>query len=166
MGSSAADLQARVLPFMIARMAKSERSLRLGEVASLLGVSSDTVRRWVDAGRLRSRRTRGGERRVDAASLARFAAANREGDAAPGAARQSARNRFPGIITRVAKDRVAAQVEVQAGPHRLVSLMTREAADELGLAPGQLASAVVKATNVVIELPAQPARRERGGKSR
>jgi len=147
-------------------MAKTERSLRLGEVATLLGVSSDTVRRWVDAGRLRSRRTRGGERRVDAAALARFAAAARHDGAPRGAARQSARNRFPGIITRVTKDRVAAQVEIQAGPHRLVSLMTREAADDLGLAPGQLASAVVKATNVVIELPARPPQRSRGRSAR
>jgi len=142
-------------------MAKAARTFRLGEVATLLGVSSDTVRRWVDAGRLASRRTKAGERRVDAAALARFAAvfgATAEADAV---ARQSARNRFAGIITRVTKDRVAAQVEIQAGPHRLVSLMTREAADELGLAPGQLASAVVKATNVVIELPAESARRVR-----
>jgi molybdopterin-binding protein len=142
-------------------MAKAARTFRLGEVATLLGVSSDTVRRWVDAGRLASRRTRAGERRVDAAALARFAASAREGDAPVAVARQSARNRFAGIITRVTKDRVAAQVEVQAGPHRLVSLMTREAADELGLAPGQLASAVVKATNVVIELPSQPEKRLR-----
>jgi molybdopterin-binding protein len=68
---------------------------------------------------------------------------------------QSARNRFPGIVTRVVKDKVAAQVEMQAGPHRIVSLMTREAADELGLAPGVTALAAVKATNVVIELPAE-----------
>ena len=141
-------------------MAKAARTFRLGEVATLLGVSSDTVRRWVDAGRLASRRTTTGERRVHATALARFAASlATPGDRDP-VARQSARNRFAGIITRVTKDRVAAQVEIQAGPHRLVSLMTREAADDLGLAPGQLASAVVKATNVVIELPARP--RSRG----
>jgi molybdopterin-binding protein len=140
-------------------MAKPARTFRLGEVATLLGVSADTVRRWVDAGRLSSRRTKAGERRVDAAALARFAAAHGASGDGLSVARQSARNRFAGIITRVTKDRVAAQVEIQAGPHRLVSLMTREAADELELAPGQLASAVVKATHVVIELPAQPARR-------
>jgi molybdopterin-binding protein len=134
-------------------MGKAARTFRLGEVATLLGVSSDTVRRWVDAGRLASRRSNTGERRVNAAALARFAAAHGASAEGTTVARQSARNRFPGIITRVTKDRVAAQVEIQAGPHRLVSLMTREAADELGLAPGQLASAVVKATNVVIELP-------------
>jgi molybdopterin-binding protein len=142
-------------------MAKAARTFRLGEVATLLGVSSDTVRRWVDAGRLASRRTKAGERRVDAAALARFAATLGAAGEPDAVARQSARNRFPGIITRVTKDRVAAQVEIQAGPHRLVSLMTREAADELELAPGQLASAVVKATNVVIELPAESTRRVR-----
>lgn len=143
-------------------MAKAARTFRLGEVATLLGVSSDTVRRWVDAGRLASVRSKTGERRVNAAALARFAATHGASAEEASVARQSARNRFPGIITRVTKDRVAAQVEIQAGPHRLVSLMTREAADELGLAPGQLASAVVKATNVVIELPAKSA----GGRSR
>ncbi len=142
-------------------MAKALRTLRLGEVANLLGVSSDTVRRWVDAGKLASRRTKAGERRVDAAALARFAATLGATDESGAVARQSARNRFAGIITRVTKDRVAAQVEIQAGPHRLVSLMTREAADELALAPGQLASAVVKATNVAIELPPDSTRRVR-----
>lgn len=141
-------------------MAK-DRTFRLGEVATLLGVSSDTVRRWADAGRLAARRTKHGERRVGAAALARFAAVLGSSGEVAAVARQSARNRFPGIITRVTKDRVAAQVEIQAGPHRLVSLMTREAADELGLAPGQLASAVVKATNVVIELPEAVTRRPR-----
>jgi molybdate transport system substrate-binding protein len=137
-----------------------DRTFRLGEVATLLGVSADTVRRWVDAGRLAARRTKRGERRVGAAALARFAAELGSATEPSPVSRQSARNRFPGIITRVIKDRVAAQVEIQAGPHRLVSLMTREAADELGLAPGQLASAVVKATNVVIELP-EPVPRSR-----
>ncbi|MEX2205635.1 MAG: TOBE domain-containing protein [Myxococcota bacterium] len=147
-------------------MAKPARTFRLGEVATLLGVSADTVRRWVDAGRLTSRRTRAGERRVDAAALARFAAAHGAAGGAGPVARQSARNRFAGIVTRVTKDRVAAQVEIQAGPHRLVSLMTREAADELALAPGQLASAVVKATNVVIELPPKSGRQARARSAR
>ena len=129
-------------------------SFRAGQAAELLGVSVDTVRRWADDGRLRTRRTPGGQRVIDAADLARFI-----GDQ-PAAAEpetivgQSARNRFAGIVTRVVKDKVAAQVEIQAGPHRLVSLMTREAADDLGLAPGVLAVAAVKATNVVVELPA------------
>jgi molybdopterin-binding protein len=126
---------------------------RIGRAAELLGVSADTVRRWADDGRLPTRRTSGGQRVVDGAALAEFA----RGQAAapePGAiAGQSARNRFTGIVTRVVKDKVAAQVEIQAGPHRVVSLMTREAADELGLEPGALAVAAVKATNVVIEVP-------------
>ena len=126
---------------------------RIGQAAALLGVSVDTVRRWVDQGRVPSRRTEGGHRVIDGAALARFAVESTERlDVEPVAA-QSARNRFPGIVTRVVKDKVAAQVEIQAGPHRIVSLMTREAADELGLVPGVMASAAVKATNVVIELP-------------
>jgi len=117
----------------------------------MLGVSSDTVRRMVDDGRLRAVRTAGGQRMVDGASLA--ALAKPRTTAAPEVViGQSARNRFPGIVTRVIKDKVAAQVEIQAGPHRLVSLLTREAVDELGLKPGMSAIAVVKATNVGVEL--------------
>lgn len=134
---------------------------RMGEVAALLGASSDTVRRLADGGKLKTKRTAAGHRVVEGAELARFLVANLESPEADVVVAQSARNRFPGIVTRVLKDKVAAQVEIHAGPHRIVSLMTREAADELGLAPGQLASAVVKATNVVIELPPQPARRAR-----
>jgi molybdopterin-binding protein len=126
-------------------------SYRIGQVAELLGVSADTVRRWADAGRLHTRRTQGGQRVVDGAALAEFVTGRRHGGERDEAIAQSARNRFPGIITRVVKDEVVAQVEVQAGPHRVVSLLTREAADELGLAPGMLAVAVVKATNVVVE---------------
>ena len=128
--------------------------VRLREAADLLGVSPDTVRRWIDAGRLVARRTRGGQRRIDGAALARLAA---EGASARGSSGGSARNRFRGIVTRVVRDRVAAHVEIQAGPHRVVSLISREAADELGLKPGVLADAVVKATNLGIEL--SPARR-------
>jgi molybdopterin-binding protein len=127
--------------------------LRIGQAAELLGVSVDTVRRWADDGRLPTRRTAGGHRVVDAAALADFATRQA---AAPGPAAfvgQSARNRFTGIVTRVVKDKVTAQVEIQAGPHRVVSLMTREAADELGLEPGVLAVAAVKATSVVVEVP-------------
>jgi molybdopterin-binding protein len=130
-------------------------SYRIGQVAELLGVSVDTVRRWADAGRLGARRTEGGQRVVDGAALAEFVTGLRHSAEPDEVMAQSARNRFPGIITRVVKDRIVAQVEVQAGPHRVVSLMTREAADELGLAPGMLAVAAVKATNVVIELPTQ-----------
>lgn len=130
-------------------------SYRIGQVADLLGVSADTVRRWADTGRLGSRRTHGGQRVVDGAALAEFVTRLRHTAEPDEAIAQSARNRFTGIITRVVKDQIVAQVEVQAGPHRVVSLMTREAADELGLAPGMLAVAAVKATNVVVELPPQ-----------
>ena len=127
----------------------------MGQAAELPGVSADTVRRWADDGRLPTRRTGGGHRVVDGAALAEFA---REQATAPepGAiVGQSARNRFTGIVTKVHKDAVMAQVEILAGPHRVVSLMSREAADELGLAPGVLAVASVKATNVVVEVTGQ-----------
>jgi len=126
---------------------------RIGQAAELLGVSPDTVRRWADDGRLRVARTVGGRRMIDGSDLARFAiemAQTYEPETIVG---QSARNRFAGIVTRVVKDKVAAQVEIQAGPHRIVSLLTREAVDELDLKPGVLAVAAVKATSVVIELP-------------
>ncbi len=126
-------------------------SYRLSQAAKMLGVSADTVRRMVDDGRLVAARSSGGQRLVDGASLARIAKPKRLRP--PDAVKQSARNRFPGIVTRVIKDRVAAQVEIQAGPHRLVSLLTREAVDELDLKPGMPAVAVVKATNVGVELP-------------
>ncbi len=125
---------------------------RLGHAATMLGVSVDTVRRMVDDGRLVAVRTTGGQRLIEGESLARLAKPQRP--AKPEVfIKQSARNRFPGIVTRVIKDRVAAQVEIQAGPHRLVSLLTREAVDELDLKPGMPAVAVVKATNVGVELP-------------
>jgi molybdopterin-binding protein len=125
---------------------------RLGQAAKTLGVSVDTVRRMVDDGRLVAVRTKGGQRLIEGESLAVLAKPKHitKNDAA---ARQSARNRFPGIITKVVKDRVAAQVEIQAGPHRLVSLITRDAVDDLDLKPGMRAIAVVKATNVQVELP-------------
>lgn len=117
----------------------------------MLGVSSDTVRRLVDSGRLNATRSAGGRRLIDSEALAAYAESHRERPA--GSEVSSARNRFPGIVTRVVRDRAAAVVEIQAGPHRLVSLMTREAADELGLKPGVKAVASVKSTNVVVELP-------------
>ncbi|MGH2718731.1 MAG: TOBE domain-containing protein [Actinomycetota bacterium] len=125
----------------------------MGQVAELLGVSGDTVRRWVDAGRLQAERTSGGRRLVEGAELARFVVASAEDHEPEGLLVQSARNHLTGIVTKVVKDGVAAQVEVQAGPFRLVSLMTREAADDLGLEPGMMAVASVKSTNVWIELP-------------
>ena len=122
---------------------------RMGEVAELLGVSVDTVRRWADAGRFPTvREAQGGQRLVEGEHLARFlhAGAHTESSAA------SARNRFPGIVTRVEVDGVIAKVEVQAGPHRVVSLLTSEAVEDLGLAPGVRATAVVKSTDVIVEV--------------
>ena len=124
----------------------------IGQAADLLGVSPDTVRRWVDAGQLPATRTAGGRRRLDGEALARFSAERAVEVVTPPVA-ESARNHFPGLVTRVTKDKVMAQVEIQAGPFRVVSLMSREAADELALAPGVLAVASVKSTNVVVELP-------------
>jgi molybdopterin-binding protein len=143
--------------WIIPRMEKSnprhERRLRLSEAAELLGVSADTVRRWIDDGRLPGTLTAGGQRTVARSDVTRFAAERRrEGHDRPIAA-QSARNRFPGVVVDVRRDKVAAVVEMQAGPHRLVSLITREAADELGLAPGSEVICVVKATDVIIDLP-------------
>ena len=128
-------------------------SYRMGQAAELLGVSVDTVRRWADAGRLGARRTEGGQRVIDGAALAEFMAGHWHLPEHEQVIAQSARNRFQGIVTRVIKDEIVAKVELQAGPYRVVSLMTREAADELQLAPGVLAVAAVKATNVVVELP-------------
>ncbi|CAO5180773.1 MerR family transcriptional regulator [Frankia sp. AiPs1] len=128
---------------------------RISEAAALLGVSDDTVRRWADSGRLPTILDDAGRRAVEGANLAEFAkemAGEQPNTSIPVVA-ESARNRFPGIITRVTRDTVMAQVEIQAGPHRLVSLMSREAADELGLEPGVLAVGAVKSTNVVIEMP-------------
>ena len=134
-------------------------SFTVGQAAELLGVSPDTIRRWVDGGQISAARTRGGRRRVDGAALARFAseraserAANPAGPSFSSVA-ESARNHFPGLVTKVTKDKVMAQVEIQAGPYRVVSLMSREAADELALAPGVMAVASVKSTNVVVEVP-------------
>ena len=132
--------------------------IRLGQAAETLGTSVDTVRRWVDAGRIPSRRSERGQREVALADVSRLAAERRRAaETAPRRGRtsigSSARNRFPGVVTRIVKDKVAAVVEVQAGPHRLVSLMTAEAVEELGLRIGDEATAVVKATNVVVELP-------------
>ena len=130
--------------------------LRVSEAAALLGVSDDTVRRWAEAGRLELSRADAGPAVIDGARVAALAqelAAESALAAAFPASRASARNRLTGIVTRVTRDGVMAQVEMQAGPFRVVSLMSREAADELGLEPGSLAVASVKATTVVVELP-------------
>jgi molybdopterin-binding protein len=129
-----------------------DTTVRVGEAAELLGVSVDTLRRWTASGRLRVRRSAGGQRLVGLADIRRLQGERRGKRERPIVA-QSARNRFAGVVTRVEKDRVAAAVEVQAGPHRLVSLMTAEAATELALRPGSAVVCVVKATNVIVEVP-------------
>lgn len=129
---------------------------RISEAAALLGVSDDTVRRWADQGRLELGRAANGLQVVEGAELARLVSEQPEGSALAEAfplARASARNRFVGLVTAVQRDGVMAQVELRAGPFRIVSLMSREAADELGLEPGVLAAASAKATVVTIELP-------------
>ncbi len=126
---------------------------RIGEAATLLGVSSDTVRRWADQGRLTTTRTEGGQRLVEGVDLAKIAAEDSPRHDFEEILGRSARNRFVGIVTAVKVGDVAAQVEIQAGRHRVVSLLTAEAVEDLGLEPGMLAMAVVKSTNVVIEVP-------------
>ena len=133
---------------------KSQTSLlRVGRAAEMLGVSVETLRRWEAAGDLRMERSTGGQRLVPMDDVARLLAARRASAARPIVA-QSARNRFPGIVTRVERDGVAAVVEVIAGPHRLVSLMTAEAVEDLDIKVGDEAVCVVKATNVIVEIPA------------
>ncbi len=135
------------------------QTFRIREAAQLLGVSDDTLRRWADSGKLAAVTDEQGRHAIDGAELARFA--EEQAAAAPhlvpaAIVRQSARNRFVGLVTRVTRDTVMAQVELQSGPNRIVSLMSREAADDLGLEPGVLAVASIKSTNVVIEIPTHP----------
>jgi molybdopterin-binding protein len=127
--------------------------VRIGEAAEMLGVSVETVRRWERDGRLRTDRTDGGQRRVPLEEVRRLLDERRRAGTDRPIVAQSARNRFAGIVTRIERDRVAAVVEVLAGPHRLVSLMTAEAVEEMGLAVGDEAVCVVKATNVIVEVP-------------
>jgi molybdopterin-binding protein len=124
----------------------------VGEAAGVLGVSSDTVRRWIDNGSLDASRTDNGRRRIEGVALARFAQSMHEGFDPLVTTTESIRNHFTGIVTKVTKDKVMAQVELQAGPFRVVALISREAVDDMGLVPGVMASAVVKATSVSIEL--------------
>ena len=129
---------------------------RIKEAADLVGVSDDTLRRWADGGRIETTTDASGRLAVDGVELAKLAQKLAEsGDHGEGGAvvRHSMRNRFSGLVSRVVRDTVMAQVEIQAGPHRFVSLLSREAADELGLEPGVLAVAEIKATNVSIEIP-------------
>ena len=120
----------------------------------MLGVSVETLRRWEAEGRLRMERSAGGQRVVDIDEVSRLLDERRRAATERPIVAQSARNRFPGIVTRIERDGVAAVVELQAGPHRLVSLLTAEAVEELGLRVGDEAVGVVKATNMIIEVPA------------
>jgi molybdopterin-binding protein len=127
--------------------------LRVGQAAEMLGVSVETLRRWEADGRLQMERSEGGQRLVDLDEVSRLLDERRKASTDRPIVAQSARNRFPGIVTRIEKDRVAAVVEVIAGPHRMVSLMTAEAVEEMGLKVGDEAVCVVKATNVIVEIP-------------
>ena len=124
-------------------------SYRIGEAAGLLGVRVETLRRWEGEGKIRVTRTEGGQRRVPPEEVARLLAERRD---QPKVTSRSARNRFPGIVTEVKKDGLAATVEILAGPHRILAFITREAADEMKLEPGMHAVATVKATNVMVEI--------------
>jgi molybdopterin-binding protein len=127
--------------------------VRVGQAAEMLGVSVETLRRWETEGRLQMARSEGGQRLVEIAEVARLLKERRITSTDRPIVAQSARNRFPGVVTRVERDGVAAVVEVISGPHRLVSLMTAEAVEELDLKVGDEAVCVVKATNVIVEIP-------------
>jgi molybdopterin-binding protein len=125
-------------------------SYRIGEAAELLGVRVETLRRWERDGKLRTTRTSGGQRRVAGTEVARLIASKQQKQPIAAA---SARNRFPGVITDVKVDGLAATVEIQAGPNRVLAFITREAVEEMGLRPGMEAVATVKATSVMVNLP-------------
>ena len=131
----------------------ASNQVRIGEAAEMLGVSVESLRRWERDGRLTVVRTSGGQRLVPLDEVRRLLAERRRETSHRPIVAQSARNRFSGVVIRVEKDRVAAVVEIQAGPHRLVSLMTAEAVDDMQLKVGDDAIAVVKATNVIVEVP-------------
>ncbi|RTL63911.1 MAG: helix-turn-helix domain-containing protein [Pseudonocardiaceae bacterium] len=126
---------------------------RISDAARLLGVSDDTVRRWVDAGALPVQPDASNRKVIDGAALAEFAREHATATPDPSDVQRSARNRLVGLVTSVVADMVMAQVEMQCGPHRVVSLMSTEAVNDLGLVPGALAVAVIKSTNVVVEIP-------------
>ena len=127
--------------------------MRIGEAAEMLGVSVETLRRWAAADRVATTRSSGGQRLVSLQEVSRLLAQQRQAQADRPIVAQSARNRFAGVVTRIERDRVAAVIEVLAGPHRLVSLTTAEAIDDLALAIGDEVVCVVKATNVIVEVP-------------
>ncbi|MDP5228348.1 MULTISPECIES: TOBE domain-containing protein [Arthrobacter] len=126
--------------------------IRIKDAAAFLGVSDDTVRRWLAAGQLKVA-AGDGVTEVDALSLASLAREQAAQPADPTKVGRSARNRMVGLVTRVVSDTVMSQVEMQCGPHRIVSLMSTEAVQELGIREGKVAVAVVKATNVIVEVP-------------
>ena len=134
-------------------MNEEATDIRIGLAAEMLGVSVETLRRSEAEGRLRTRRSDGGQRLVPLAEVTRLLAERRAASSDRPIVAQSARNRFPGIVTRIQRDGIVAVVEILAGPHRVVSIMTAEAVDELGLTVGAEAVGVVKATNVVVEVP-------------
>jgi molybdopterin-binding protein len=134
--------------------------IRVGQAAEMLGVTVETVRRWESQGRLRVERSAGGQRLVPIAEVTRLLAERRRAGLERPIVAGSARNRFPGVVTRVERDGVAAVVEIVAGPHRIVSLMTAEAVIELDLQVGDEAIGVVKATNVVVEVSSSRDQRE------
>jgi molybdopterin-binding protein len=129
---------------------------RISDASRLLAVSDDTVRRWIAGGRLTATEDATGRTVVEGAELARFvedlAATTASDTVERGLGHTSARNRFTGLVTRIVTDTVMAQVDIQAGPHRVVSLLSRESVDELGLEVGMLATATIKATNVIVEV--------------
>lgn len=131
--------------------------MRIREAATLLGVSDDTVRRWIDQGLLTATRDESGVKAIDGRTLADFARAQAEAQVQSGpdllGVGSSARNRFVGLVTRVVSDNVMSQVEMQCGPYRVVSLMSTEAVNELGLEVGSIGVAVMKATTVIVETP-------------
>src|ERR1700742_2881405 len=118
----------------------------MAENAELFGVSDDTVRRWADSGQLTAVRDVGGRKAIDGVELAAFAKVQAHATPDPSLVDRSARNRFVGLVTEVIAEGIMAQVEIQCGPHRVVSLMSSEAVRELGLEPGVLAVAVIKST--------------------
>ena len=128
--------------------------IRIKDAALYLAVSDDTLRRWVDAGQLSSGKDESGRSVVDGLELAQLAKQLAVLPADRSGVRRSARNRFVGLVTEIVVDKVMAQVELQCGPHRVVSLMSSEAVRELGLELGSVAVAVVKATTVIVETPA------------
>lgn len=127
--------------------------IRVKDAATYLGVSDDTLRRWIENGVLSSARDASGRTVVDGLELAALARRNAVVPADPSGVGRSARNSFVGLVTEVISDTVMSQVELQCGPHRVVSLMSAEAVRELGLVPGSIATAIVKATNVIVETP-------------